>query len=426
MSQSSDFSQLSQYEAVGSQTHWSPSNFEPVFRLIDSHIPKGSCINYQILPLSLVEKCLTVGMVNLKNTAALDYIRSLVSDRDYTLKVQPIDSKALQLILSAYSNSTQSLEPQSQSEPQLTNLSETDKPLVNIHEQPTLLVARPEQLMPGWTEESVNSPSSVSSNPPSTSSQQESSPTIPKISTDFNEQPTLLVDRPEQLMSGLVGTDEASFLQQNVKLSSQLATPQPGNATSSSSEPQSYSASESVEFFVDLSPQKLWQELLTRVISEGIGRLYFERQPDRGRIFWSKNGVLQLSLEKIAPSVFQGAIDEFKRFVQLSSTPVQQAKKGELERVYRQERLLLRWQIIPGKYGEEGTLQVLRGKASQLYQQRQIDELGSQAIRMAESLERKLRQIQSLSRVNPTSVEIVANLRKVVEKIERHLDSLDK
>jgi hypothetical protein len=45
---------------------------------------------------------------------------------------------------------------------------------------------------------------------------------------------------------------------------------------------------------------------------------------------------------------------------------------------------------------------------------------------MAESLERKLRQMQSISRVNPTSVETVASLRKVVEKIERHLEALDK
>lgn len=406
MSQSSDFSQSSQNDPVRSQMYWSPNNFEPAFGLIDSLINKESCLYHQILPLSLVEKCLTVGMVNLKNTTALDYVRSLASDRDYTLKIQPIDSKTLQLILSAYSNSTQTSELQS------TNSSKTDKSSMSINEQPTLLVDRPEQLMPGWTDESVNPSSRDNNDSPPTPSRQDLPPNIPQLSTDFNEQPTLLVDRPEQLMSGLVGTDKEPSSLQNDK--------------SPSLEAQSYSASESVEFFVDLSPQKLWQELLSRVISEGIGRLYFERQPDRGRIFWSKNGVLQLSLEKIAPSVFQGAIDEFKRFVQLSSTPLQQAKKGELERIYRQERLLLRWQIIPGKYGEEGTLQVLRGKASQLYQQRQIDELGTQAIQMAESLERKLRQMQSISRVNPTSVETVASLRKVVEKIERHLEALDK
>lgn len=411
MSQPSDFSQSSQNDAVRSHTHWSPSNFEPAFGLIDSLISKESCTYHQILPLSLVEKCLTVGMVNLKNTAALDYVRSLVSDRDYALKIQPIDSKTLQLILSAYSNSTHS-----------SQTPQTDKPLTGIGEQPTLLVDRPEQLMPGWADEQANSPSSDNNNSLQMSPSKD---TIPKISTDFNEQPTLLVDRPEQLMTGLGETDGNTFSLPNVKHSSQLGSSQAANSTSLPLEAQSYSASESVEFFVDLSPQKLWQELLSRVVSEGIGRLYFERQPDRGRIFWSKNGVLQLSLEKIAPSVFQGAIDEFKRFVQLSSTPVQQAKKGELERVYRKERLLLRWQIIPGKYGEEGTLQVLRGKASQLYQQRQIDELGTQAIRMAESLERKIRQIQSLSRVSPTSAETVASLRRVVEKIERHLDSLE-
>ncbi|MCU0534833.1 MAG: hypothetical protein MUD14_13160 [Hydrococcus sp. Prado102] len=423
MSQPSDFSQSSQYESVRSQTHWSPSNFEPAFGLIDSLIPKESCMYYQILPLSLVENCLTVGMVNLKNTTALDYVRSLASDRYLTLKIQPIDSKTLQLILSAYSNSTGS-ESESQSGLQSTNLPKINKPSTDFNEQPTLLVDRPEQLMPGWTDESVDPslPNNNESQP--TPPAPDFSPKIPR-STDFNEQPTLLVDRPEQLMSGLVGSDGEASLLKDIKSPSQSES-QPEISKSSSLEPKSYSTSESLEFFVDLSPQKLWQELLSRVVSEGIGRLYFERQPDRGRIFWSKNGILQLSLEKITPSVFQGTIDEFKRLVQLPSKPVQQARKGELERIYRQERLLLRWQIIPGKYGEEGTLQVLRGKASQLYQQRQVDEMGTQAIRLAESLERKLRQIQSLSRVNPTSVQTVANLRKLVEKIERHLDSLEK
>jgi hypothetical protein len=135
---------------------------------------------------------------------------------------------------------------------------------------------------------------------------------------------------------------------------------------------------------------------------------------------------LQLSLEKITPPVFQGVIDEFKRLVQLPATPLQQARKGELERFYRQERLLIRWQVIPGKYGEEGTLQVLRGKASQLYQQRQMDELGTQALRLAESLERKLKQIQALARTNGNRLDMLPSLRQVHQKIDRYLETLEK
>jgi type II secretory ATPase GspE/PulE/Tfp pilus assembly ATPase PilB-like protein len=434
MPQPSDPSQFSQHEPVPAQTGWSASSFEQAFWLIDSLIPKASCIYHQILPLSLVEKRLTLGMVNLKDTAALDYVRSLLSSSDYSLRIQPIDSKTLQLILSAYSNSPQSerSEPQNpklaQQIPQLpTNFNDqptiiqdstaleqpnTD-PATNfndrsalINERPTLIVDNPEDLSPSLAD------SAPDAFPP------------PPSATNFNEQPTLIVDSLDELSPELAERMFGSASPQN-------AANSPAEATSNADskpllEVQTYSTSESLDFLAKLSPQKLWQELLSRVLSEGIGRLYFERHPHHGRIFWSKNGVLQLSLEKVTPSVFQGTIDEFKRLLKLPATPLQQARKGELERYYRQERLLLRWQVIPGKYGEEGTLQVLRGKASELYQQRQMEELGNQALRLAESLERKLRQIQAMSRINPARLEMLPSLRQMQEKINRYLEALEK
>jgi hypothetical protein len=71
-------------------------------------------------------------------------------------------------------------------------------------------------------------------------------------------------------------------------------------------------------------------------------------------------------------------------------------------------------------------MQVLRGKASELYQQRQVDELATQALRLAESLERKLKQIQMLSRSQRTKLDMLPTLRQIYAKINRYLEELEK
>ncbi len=177
-----------------------------------------------------------------------------------------------------------------------------------------------------------------------------------------------------------------------------------------------------LEFLYSLTPQQLWQELLGRAVTGGIGRLYFERCPNHGRIIWSQNGVWQLSLDKLTPQVFQSAIEELKHLANLPAIPLPKPKKFELERSYQQEHLLLRLQVIPGKYGEEGTLQVLRGKALKFYQQRQMEELGQQALHLAKQLERKLRQIRARTRINSARIDVLPDLEQVQETINRQLE----
>jgi type II secretory ATPase GspE/PulE/Tfp pilus assembly ATPase PilB-like protein len=346
-------------------------------------------------------------MVNLRNTEAIEYVRSLLPAEDYKLKVEPLDAKTLQLILSTHTNlSRPSEEPQSDS-----TMGDRQQTQEGINEQPTLIVDRPHELT--LLETDAVSAAAVSPTPTPMPSPPPPSP------SNFNEQPTFIVDNPNDVTSDIAPKSDPP-VRDNVSAA------EPTSRVESPFKIQNYTTKESLSFFANLPPQKLWQELLSRTIREGIGRLYFERHPHHGRIFWSKNGVLQLSLEKIKPSIFQEILNEFKRLMQLPSAPVKQARKGELERHYRQERLLMRWQIIPGKYGEEGTLQVLRGKASQLYQQRQMEELSSQALRMAEGLELKLTQIEVLSKINPTNLENLPVLRRLLEKINRHIESLDK
>ncbi|MEL6384559.1 MAG: hypothetical protein AAFQ89_19295, partial [Cyanobacteria bacterium J06626_18] len=118
-----------------------------------------------------------------------------------------------------------------------------------------------------------------------------------------------------------------------------------------------------------LSPKALMQALLGQVLGEGIGRLYFERPGSTGRILWSKDGILQAVLESIDAQLFQGVINEFKLLTHLSLIAVKKPKQVEIERMYEGERILLRLRVMPNAYGEEATLQVLRGTALRFYQQ---------------------------------------------------------
>jgi type II secretory ATPase GspE/PulE/Tfp pilus assembly ATPase PilB-like protein len=227
-------------------------------------------------------------------------------------------------------------------------------------------------------------------------SQTEDLPNLPSAETDFNHYPTL---------------DEIS-------VTSPLSR-------RNYLEIETHNLGFSNESLDQISSQKLWRELLHRILqSNGIGRLYFECHPKHGRIVWSQDGTIQLSLDQLQPQFFQEVITEVKKLSHLPLQPLKQMKKVELEQYYRQERVLVRVELKPGQHGEEGTLQILRGKALIFYQQQQMDELGEQAIHLAKQLERKLRQIQARTQINPYPFKALATLQDIETNIKRQLDLL--
>ncbi len=63
-----------------SKVNWAAQvNPDLAFRLIDSILPFEACLYHQILPLSLEGSRLKLGMVNLDDSAALDYVRRILS-----------------------------------------------------------------------------------------------------------------------------------------------------------------------------------------------------------------------------------------------------------------------------------------------------------------------------------------------------------
>lgn len=183
-----------------------------------------------------------------------------------------------------------------------------------------------------------------------------------------------------------------------------------------------------MESLMGLPPYELLQELLGRALGGGIGRLYFERQQQYGRVLCSQNGVLRAVLDRIEASTFQGLINGLKRMTQLPMLSIEKSRQIEIERSYQQTRLLLRFQFIPTDYGETATLQVLRGAALKFYQQQQLASLEREALGIAKQLQGKMNEIRDRARSGgkdaSSKLEALTALGNLIQSIEAQIESL--
>lgn len=379
-----------------------------MFRLIDSVLFFEACLYHQVLPLALEENRLVLGMVNPEDTAALDYISRILSHMNCLLVPQSIAADVHQSLLSAYLNyreksklaaeRRQSLHP-------VCSRAETVK--VELHERPTLILTntleealhsdREDRSASSCPEaETVNAkdsqtPIDVSSVEAEQSQAPERSPIGGKLSYDDSH----LTDVTEE--EGQQDGDK----QVNKSAKATIAVLQPNNSLLVLDVQAKY-LSHPAELLTTLPAKELLQELLGRVLAGGIGRLHFEwRSPNSFRVLWSRDGVLLSVLEQLPVSVFQETINELKRLVHLPLTPVQVRTLTELDCLYQKNRLLLRLQVMPGEYGEQVTLQILRGAALKFYQRQQVSHLKRRdALAIARQLLRKVNELQKRSHLN--------------------------
>lgn len=375
---------------------------EQMFRLIDSILPFEACLYYQFLPLALEGKHLKLGMVVPQDSSALDYVRHILAYLNCSLKTEQIPSELHQSMLSAYLNYTHT------SSEQKKQASKKDLK-VSRSEQPTLILDD-SQLEAGdadHPEAEISNPERGSDLPPTGQS--------PSPSTQENGSTSLVA--PTQtpgLSSEILPTID-------VKSASVLST---NEQTLPMLEVQALYLSRPLEFIAALAPKQLLQELLARVLISGIGRLYFERQAEQGRILWSQDGVLQSVLEGLSLPVFQGVILELKRIVNLPLLPTIDPKQVEIERRYQQEELLLRLRVMPGTHGEEATLQVLRGAALKFYQRQKMEKLGLDALKLAQQLQQKLNEIRARSGRYPIPLEALPALNQLLRSVDTQLEAI--
>jgi hypothetical protein len=175
-----------------------------------------------------------------------------------------------------------------------------------------------------------------------------------------------------------------------------------------------------------LPPDELLQELLGRIMTGGVGRLYFERQADRGRILWSESGVLKSVLEDLPLATLTGVIRELKTLTRLPLELVQQVIHVEIERLYQNNRILLRLRLAPKHGAEEATLQILRGAALKFYQQQQLTNLGRDTLNVAQVLRGKVNELNERTRSAPqeTLAAAAPELNEVIRGVEAELARL--
>lgn len=82
------------------QTH--PMDAEQIFPLIDSILPFEVCLHYQVLPLSLIDNCLILGVVDPDDHLALDYVDKFLVYRKFSVEKKEISFREQESILSAY------------------------------------------------------------------------------------------------------------------------------------------------------------------------------------------------------------------------------------------------------------------------------------------------------------------------------------
>lgn len=367
---------------------------EQMFRLIDSILPFEACLYYQFVPLALEGRHLKLGMVTPHDSSALDYVRHILAYLNCSLKTEQMAADVHQAMLSAYLNHTHQSSSSQQQKPQKNRK-------VARSEQATFILDDAQVTDSEGCETPKDSQSASSQN----------------LEENTHQSPSVPTQTPQVPNSSSTEIALSTAVTPVPKISAAVQTLPP-------LEVQARYLSRPFEFIATLAPQDLLQELLGRVLTSGIGRLYFERQPNQGRILWSQDGVLQCVLEKLPLSVFQGVIVELKRVVNLPLIPVMQPKQVEIERRYQQENLLLRLRVMPGNYGEEATLQVLRGAALKFYQRQQLEKLSQDALTLAQQLQHKLDEIRDRSYLYPTPLEVLPELNHLLDRLDKQLEAL--
>jgi type II secretory ATPase GspE/PulE/Tfp pilus assembly ATPase PilB-like protein len=349
------------------------------FELIERILSFEACLYHQILPYTIEDNKLLLGMVNVEDTAALDYAGNILSYINCTMVTVAIAADTHRNILSAY-----------------LNYKNTSQAVANvaIEHSAATIATEPETCIVAETKKSENT------------FQQADSPALPDRD-NLSRASILFASADKKTQES---TSERSLLNLPV-----LLIPVPDLLLP-------------VEQLATLQPNKLLTELLGRLLAGGIGRLYLERQPYKGRILWSDNGVLQSVLEKLPLSVFQGVLNQLKRLANLPVTTFAEAKQVEKECLYQENRLLLRLRVMPGIYGEEATLQILRGAALKFYQQQQLTGLSRDAIGISQQLSYKLHELQQrlvLNRnTNPGQVEAFMALNQLLGDLDNQIKIL--
>lgn len=461
------------------------ANQQQMFTLIEQLLPLEACLYYRVLPLSLDGSRLNLGMVDPDDTAAADYVRRLLSYINCSIVSRPISLDGHHAMLTRYLNYSQRGAPAlSGGSSGHTNQRQTQASSFPVHPDPdqqrTFIVDSPEELeeleeledlsdleidlsdqfpdqlveptSSAWqhneatfdqtlaldeselsqplTPKEFQSPSASGATTPSNRTQPGTAPSAPSPQKSPEAFPSVnsSAHQPKPSSSEWAQWTANAAKAKNPPAAVYRVDPPLSPSNINPLELNITSFSLPLDSLPQQQPKTILYELLGRVLKDGIGRLYFEHHQDQGRILWSQDGVMQSAVEQLDVPRFDGVMSELKRLAGLPMLPVQSTKQVELERIYQGSRLLLRFRVMPGKHGEEATLQVLRGAALKFYERQIINRLGRDALGLAYKLQQQLNEIRSRARdelsVQPLDVESLPALRELLRQLDQQIQDL--
>jgi hypothetical protein len=371
--------------------------------LINAVLPFEACLYHQILPLYVEGNQLFLGMVNLEDTAALDYARKILGFLKYQVITQTIPSDAHHRILSAYL----SLQSQRESMPALPR-PKSETPMSNAPDAAEIEELINELTVEVSLAETVEYPLEE----------------VPAETLQLREQEALtqwpmVYDRPE-VIAFHSKPPQATSSSEPEKTATPPIPVIPGSALP---ELQIQPVSGDIR---SLSPPEFLQALLLKAVQSGVGRLFLARQDGCGRVIWTESGEVKAVLENVDLAQLQGAIDELKTLTHLPNQPVSEPVEVEIERLYQRQRVLLRLRIAPKATGEEATLQILRGAALKFYQQQQMKILSRDTLTIAAQLRHKVAELQKRAQtalINDDEA-IMPELDRVIEDLTQQLTDI--
>ncbi|MDJ0632892.1 MAG: hypothetical protein QNJ34_06855 [Xenococcaceae cyanobacterium MO_188.B29] len=398
-------------------------DYEQVINLIKSILSLEYCLQYQIIPLTIEQGCLSLGMVNPDDRAALDFIHPIVNALGYGLTIQPIDSDTHQLALAEYLKHNHTVE-QTKADISPQTSAQT------IRDSAMTVVNMPFESEQNIQRNDLDSKATIiadpSENPLTQASLEDSKSTIyAPMAEDSSEVET---SSQSSLTTNPVVEIQAQPIYESKKSESELNFEQTKDIVSYpfldfdiSTPSANYCLTH--ESLNALTPQQLWQELFNKILDGSIEKLHLEPNQHQGSILWSPDEVVRSSLDNVSLSYLQALINEIKTIAKIPLQLLTKPRKVAIEKHYQQERLQLRIDACPGQWGDEITIQVLRGKALKLYEQKQIKKMSEQALLLAQKLEKTLSKMVTC--FESSEIGDLSELKKVKQKIDRQLDLLN-
>ena len=425
-------------------------DYEQAIQLIKSLLGLEYCLQYQIVPLTVEQRCLTLGMVNPEDKNALNFVRPIANALGYSLGVQCIDSDTHQSVLAEYlqqnysSGQNKGLDRNDNFEQTIADLSNfstkdirdsamtmADIPFEptkinqeknhhkDLYNDPTLVVDRFDNSA-DMSVEKMETPLEDKDRTLHTPIKDDSlkSASIPNQNPEST--PYFTVNQVLEAKAEVVPELAELDLEPNLE--------QEETAAIDSSLDFDISASSETDNLIrealsTLTPQQLWQELFTKLLDGSIDKLSLERNGDRGCILWSQDEMESFQ-DNVSKSIFNYLVNEVKTLVKVPLQPLTKTKKVAIEKQYNQERLLLPIEIAPGEWGDEIKIQVLRGEALKSYKQRQMKKMTNQALNFAQQLEKTLARMCVC--FDSGEISDLSKLQQVQQKINLHLELLER